>query len=34
MKTIEINNANICINENCHIYDRGLVDSVDIVIGE
>lgn len=34
MKTIEITSANIRINENCYIYDSGVVDRVDIVIGE
>lgn len=34
MQTIEITSANIRINENCHIYDRGLIDHVDILIGE
>lgn len=34
MKTIEITDANIRINENCHIIDRGLVDTASIVINE
>jgi hypothetical protein len=34
MKTLEITDANIRINENCHIIDKGIVDRVDIVIGE
>ena len=34
MQNIEITSANIHINENCHIIDRGIVDRVDIVIGE
>lgn len=32
MKTIEINNANIRIKENCYIFDTGSVECVDIDI--
>lgn len=32
MKTIEINNANIRITENCYIYDIGSIGHVDIDI--
>jgi Fe-S cluster assembly scaffold protein SufB len=34
MKTLEITDAYIRINESCHIIDRGLVDIANIVIGE
>jgi Fe-S cluster assembly scaffold protein SufB len=34
MKTLEITDANIRINESCHIYDTGTVDIANIVIGE
>ena len=34
MNTIKITNANICINESCHIIDRGDVEHVDISIAE
>ncbi len=32
MKTIEINNANIRITENCYLYDVGSIENVDIDI--
>ncbi len=34
MKTIEINNANIRINENCHIIDRGTVEIATVEIAD
>jgi hypothetical protein len=34
MKTVEIIDAYIRINESCHIIDRGIVDIANIVIGE
>ena len=34
MKTIEINNANIRINENCHIIDRGNVEIANVEIAD
>ncbi len=32
MQTLEITDANIRINESCHIIDRGVVDIANIVI--
>lgn len=34
MKTLDITNANIRINENCHIIDRGIVKIANIIISE
>ena len=34
MNTIQINNANIRINESCYLYDTGLVERAEIDIAE